>query len=87
MPVPRLTALAALLALGVATAGPVAAGPNPQLALQVSHRLAFYGIDVAPQALTTPQAAALHLLMVSERGYLNVRRKARAILRNPDFRD
>lgn len=75
-----------LLILALAAA-PAAADPNPQLALQVSLQLQRYGISVPPEALTTAQAAALHILMAGESDYLVVRRRARAILRNPGYRD
>jgi hypothetical protein len=78
--------LFAALALALAAA-PAVAAPNPQLAQSVSNRLAAYGIEVPPEALTTSQAAALHLLMASEKRYLVVRQRARTILTDPDFRD
>ncbi len=68
-------------------AWPAFAAPSPQLTRFVANGLAMYGVPVAADDLTTQQAAALHHLLVTEKGYLNVRRKARAILRNPDFRD
>ncbi|PZX19589.1 hypothetical protein LX81_00045 [Palleronia aestuarii] len=77
---------AALLALALGTA-PVAAAPSAQLTTSVAQRLSNFGIRVDPEELTTAQASALHILLVSERGYVNVRRRAEAILRNPDYRD
>lgn len=74
------------IALALAAA-PALAAPHPQLALSVAGRLAAYGIAVEPEALTTQQAAALHLLMVTEDRYLVVRQRARTILSDPDFRD
>lgn len=76
----------AALAL-ILTATLAQAAPPSQLSSSVERRLDVYGVHVDGERLTTAQAAALHLLLVSERGLLNVRRKARAILRNPDFRD
>ena len=66
---------------------PALADPSPQLTSSVAQKLSVYGIRVKPEDLTTAQAAALHLLLVSENGYLNIRRKARAILRDQDDRD
>ncbi len=77
----------ALVALLLLSSPAAAAGPNPQLALQVSQNLARYGIAVAPEALTVAQAAALHNVLSSRSDYLDVRRRARAILRDPDYRD
>ncbi len=77
-----------VLALALAlAAAPSAADPHPQLALQVSLNLERYGIIVAPEALTTAQAAALHNFLSRESDYLVVRRRARAILRSPDYRN
>ncbi len=77
-----------LIALALATATPAAAEqPNPQLALQVSGKLERYGISVPPEALTLAQAAALHNVLVNRDSYLETRRRVRAILRNPDYRD
>lgn len=73
--------------LAAAILAPALADPSPQLTSSVAQKLSFYGIRVEPEDLTTAQAAALHLLLVSENGYLNIRRKARAILRDPDDRD
>ncbi|EKE43749.1 hypothetical protein OCGS_2083 [Oceaniovalibus guishaninsula JLT2003] len=86
-PIPALLVASLALAGCAATPRDNAPGPNPQLAASVADRLSFYRIDVAPETLTTAQASALHLLMVSERGYLTIQRKARAILTNPDFAD
>lgn len=77
----------AALILTFSLAAPALAAPDPQLARSVAQRLDIYGIRVDPARLTTAQASALYLLMVSERGYLRTRSRARAILRNPDFRD
>lgn len=79
----NLTAL--LIAAMLAT--PAIAAPNAQLTHSIANRLAFYNVRVDPDALNTAQAAALHILLVSERGYLQIQRKARAILRSEQFRD
>lgn len=70
-------------------AAPVLADPNPQLAQSVATRLAPYGIRVDPRELTTDQAAALHLMLVSkrDRGYSYIRRRAELILTRPRYRD
>lgn len=81
---PHALALALILVAAPAAADP---NPNPQLALQVSLGLERYGISVPPGALTIAQAAALHNLLARESDYLVVRRRARAILRSPDYRD
>ncbi len=81
-----MTIRIAILALALAAA-PALAGPSPQLALQVSNRLSTYGIHVAPEALTTKQAAALHTYMSSHGRFLDVRRYAKAILSDPDYRE
>ncbi len=81
-----MTIRIAILALALA-AGPALAGPSPQLALSVANRLAFYGIQVEPELLTTSQAAALHTYMSSHRRYLEVQRYAKAVLSDPDYRD
>ena len=66
---------------------PAVAGPNPQLAQSIASRLVRYDIHIDPARLTTAQAAALHILLVSERGYVKVRRRAEVILESPQFRD
>lgn len=78
-----------LIAALVLAAAPVLADPNPQLTQSVAHRLASYGIRVDPAELTTAQAAALHLMLVSkrDRGYTYIRRRAELILTSPQFRD
>ena len=68
-------------------AAPVMAAPPEQLTRSVATRLESYRIDVAPERLTTAQAAALHILLISGESYLDTRRRAKVILRNPDFRD
>ena len=75
------------IVLSIGLVAPVTAEPSPQLARSIAQKLEFYEVRVNPEDLTTAQAAALHLLLVSENGYLNIQRKARAILRNKDFRD
>ena len=75
------------LTLSIAIAAPAMAAPNPQLTHLVAHRLDRIGIHVVPDRLTTSQAAALHMMLVSTRGFATQRRKAKAILRNPDFLD
>ena len=74
-------------ALCAALAAPAVAGPNPQLTHLVAQRLDRIGIHVVPETLTTAQAAGLHMMLVSTRGYSNQRRKALVMLRRPDFRD
>ncbi|SHI75547.1 hypothetical protein SAMN04488012_102484 [Palleronia salina] len=83
----RSFATGAVLAVALTLSAPLSADPSPQLARSVADRLSRYGIDVAPGALTTAQAAALHILMVDGTPYLQVRRKARTILTSPEFRD
>lgn len=78
-----------LIGAMVLAAAPAFADPNPQLALSVAHRLSSYGIDVDPEALTTEQASALHLMLVTKRdeGYSYIRRRAKLILTSPRYRD
>lgn len=78
-----------LIGAALVAAAPAVADPNPQLTHSVANRLAFYGIRVAPDELTTAQAGALHLMLVSkrDRGKAYIRRRARHILTSPQFRD
>ncbi len=76
--------LTILLALGLALpARPVRSGePNPQLLLLIEHNLRPYGIEVETALLSVGQAAQLHLLLTSDDlGYLETRRRIKAILR------
>ncbi|TDL81623.1 hypothetical protein E2L08_05790 [Palleronia sediminis] len=84
--------LAACLALPAAAVadqrGDTVARPNPQLALSVARRAAFYGVAIAPEALTLAQAAALHMAMVAGgRSRVETRRRIEQILRSDAFRD
>lgn len=78
-----------LIGATVLAAAPAFADPNPQLALSVANRLSSYGISVDPETLTTDQAGALHLMLVTKRdeGYSYIRRRAKLILTNPRYRD
>ncbi|QFU09806.1 hypothetical protein PARPLA_00631 [Rhodobacteraceae bacterium THAF1] len=75
------------LVLCAALASPAVAAPNAQLTNSIAQRLDRVGIQIIPERLTNSQAAALHMMLVSTRGYVEKRRKAKAILRNPDFLD
>ena len=58
----RAALVASLLALGT----PVAAGPNQQLLRSIEHRLAAWNVgEVDYAALTTSQAAALHMKLTN----------------------
>ena len=57
---------AALLAALIATAAPAVAAPNEQLLRSIENRLAFWNVGpVDYKALTTSQAAALHLKLTN----------------------
>ena len=68
-------------------AAPAWSEPNRQFTQSIANRLAPYGIDVAPGELTTAQAAALHTMLVTAEEYHDIRRRARQILSDPQFRD
>lgn len=76
-----------LIGAALVAAAPAFADPNPQLARSVANRLSSYGISVDPRALTTDQAGALHMMLVSkrERGYSYIRRRAKLILTRPRY--
>ena len=76
-----------LFAAALVAAAPVWSEPNRQLTQSIANRLARYGIDVAPGGLTTAQAAALHTMLVTAEEYHDIRRRARQILSDPQFRD
>lgn len=79
--------LVLIIVVAAGLAAPAMADPSPQLTRSIAQKLSFYDIHVVPEDLTTAQAAALHLLLVSENGYLNIQRKARTILSDEDYRD
>lgn len=57
---------AVLIAALLASATPAAAAPNEQLLRSIEHRLAFWNVGpVDYDALTTSQAAALHLKLTN----------------------
>lgn len=59
----------------------VAAGPNPQLLALIENRLPYYDLRVDVSQLTTRQAAALHMTMVSDGDdWFEKRRRLRTIL-------
>ena len=62
---------------------------QPPMEERVAAGVRYYGIDVRPEELTFDQAAAMSLTLdqASRLGYLDTRRRLRAILRNPDFAD
>ncbi|RLJ41109.1 hypothetical protein BCF46_2897 [Litoreibacter meonggei] len=57
---------AGLIATLLALASPVSAAPNEQLLRSIEHRLAFWNVGpVDYNALTTSQAAALHMKLTN----------------------
>jgi hypothetical protein len=57
---------AALLAALIATAAPAVAAPNEQLLRSIENKLTFWNVGpVDYKALTTSQAAALHLKLTN----------------------
>lgn len=74
-------ALAALLV----SATPLLAAPSPQLVAQVQSRLPFYGINVDVSQFDTRTVAELFFALNQRKGYLDTRRRLRAILRNPGY--
>lgn len=57
---------AALLAALIALTAPAVAAPNEQLLRSIEHRLAFWNVgEVDYKALTTSQAAALHMKLTN----------------------
>ncbi|WP_375261793.1 hypothetical protein [Palleronia sp.] len=75
--------------LGVALSLSACVPAQPPLEERVAVGARHYGVDVAPEDLTFDQTAAMSLTLDQARkmGYLDTRRRLRAILRNPDFAD
>ena len=78
-----------LFMLGVVLSLSACVPTQPPMEDRVAAGVRPYGIDVRPEELTFDQAAAMSLTLDQARrlGYIDTRRRLRAILRNPDFAD
>ncbi len=72
----------AALAAAILAALPAGAAPGAQLLSQIDKGLARFNLETDTAALTTTQAAQLHLILSSpEKSYFDTRSRLKAVLR------